>query len=99
MLNIVAACAHAIRPYIRGELRPRGDLVFAAVADEEAGGMKGSYRLTKEHWHLVGADFMLSEVAYPRVGTSQAVPVSIGEKGSFFARLKTSGIPARGSSP
>lgn len=93
MLNIVAACAHAIRPYIRGELRPRGDLVFAAVADEEAGGMKGSYRLTKEQWHLVGADFMLSEVAYPRVDTSQAVPVSIGEKGSFFVRLKTTGIP------
>ncbi len=38
MLNIVAACEHAVRPRIRGELRPRGDLVFAAVAGEEAGG-------------------------------------------------------------
>ncbi|MFW2380157.1 MAG: M20/M25/M40 family metallo-hydrolase [Acidimicrobiales bacterium] len=99
MLNIVAASAHAVRPYIRGELQPRGDLVFAAVADEEAGGMKGSYRLTRDHWDLVGADFMLTEVAYPRVGKSQAIPVSIGEKGSFFARLKTTGVPAHGSSP
>jgi acetylornithine deacetylase/succinyl-diaminopimelate desuccinylase-like protein len=99
MLNIVAACAHAIRPYVRGEIQPRGDLIFAAVADEEAGGMKGSYRLTRDHWDLVGADFLLTEVAYPMAGTSQAIPVSIGEKGSFFARLKTTGIPAHGSSP
>lgn len=99
MLNIAAACAHAVRPYVRGELQPRGDVVFAAVADEEAGGMKGSYRLTRDHWDLVGVDFLLTEVAYPRIGTSRAIPVSIGEKGSFFARLKTTGVPAHGSSP
>jgi acetylornithine deacetylase/succinyl-diaminopimelate desuccinylase-like protein len=99
MLNIVAACAQAVRPYIRGDLQPRGDLIFAAVADEEAGGMKGSYRLTRDHWDLVGADFMLTEVAYPRAGTSPAIPVSVGEKGSFFARLRTTGVPAHGSSP
>ena len=99
MLNIAAAFAQAMRPYIRGELRPRGDLVFAAVADEEAGGMKGSYRLTKNHWDLVGADFILTEVAYPRVGASPAIPVAIGEKGSFFSRLKTTGVAAHGSAP
>ncbi len=99
MLNIAAAFAHAVRPYIRGELQPRGDLIFAAVADEEAGGMKGSYRLVRDHWDLVGADAMLTEVAYPRAGTSRAIPVAIGEKGSFFARLKTTGVPAHGSMP
>lgn len=99
MLNIVAASAYAIRPYIRGEQRPRGDLVFAAVADEEAGGMKGSYRLTKNHWDLVGADYMLTEVAYPRAGRSPAIPVAIGEKGSFFSRLRTTGVPAHASTP
>ena len=101
MLNMAAAFAHAVRPYIRGELEPRGDLIFAAVADEEAGGMKGAYRLTKNYWNLVGADYLLTEVAYPKVnlGTNKAIPVSIGEKGSFFSRLKTTGVPGHGSVP
>ncbi len=99
MLNMVAAFAVAIRPYVRGQIQPRGDLIFAAVADEEAGGSHGSYPLVKNHWDLVGADFLLTEVAYPSVGTSTAIPVAIGEKGSYFSRLKTTGTPAHGSVP
>ena len=99
MLNMVAAFAVAMRPYVRGEIQPRGDLVFAAVADEEAGGSYGSYPLVKNHWDLVGADFLLTEVAYPGVGDSSAIPVAIGEKGSYFSRLKTTGTPAHGSVP
>lgn len=99
MLNIVAAFAYAARPYIRGEVRPRGDIVFAAVADEEAGGMKGAYRLVRDHWDLVGADYLLTEVAYPKVTTNAAIPVAMGEKGSYFSRLKTTGVPAHGSAP
>ena len=101
MLNIVAAFAEAVRPYIRGERQPRGDIVFAAMADEEAGGSKGAYPLTRDHWDLVGTDYLLTEVAYPTVsiGSGQAVPVAIGEKGSYFSQLKTTGAPGHGSVP
>jgi acetylornithine deacetylase/succinyl-diaminopimelate desuccinylase-like protein len=34
MLNVTAAMAAAVRPYLTGERRARGSLVFAAVADE-----------------------------------------------------------------
>lgn len=101
MLNVTAAMAMAIRPYITGEKHPAGDLVFAAVADEESGGSYGARHLVDNNWDLVGADFLLTEVAYPPVGGSSdsGIPVSVGEKGPFWSILKTSGTPGHGSAP
>jgi acetylornithine deacetylase/succinyl-diaminopimelate desuccinylase-like protein len=101
MLNVTAAMAVAAGPYLRGEKVPRGDLVFAAVADEEAGGRLGAKPLVDEHWDLVKADYLLTEVAYPSltVGGQRSVPVSIGEKGAYWSTLKTSGAPGHGSAP
>jgi acetylornithine deacetylase/succinyl-diaminopimelate desuccinylase-like protein len=101
MLNVTAAMAVAARPYLNGERRPAGDLVFAAVADEEGGGRLGALRLVEDHWDLVRADYLLTEVAYPAltVGEHRSIPVSIGEKGAYWSILKTEGAPAHGSSP
>jgi acetylornithine deacetylase/succinyl-diaminopimelate desuccinylase-like protein len=101
MLNIGASFAHAFRPYLHGELHPRGDLIFVAVADEEAGGAHGAHHLVKHRWDLVGADYMLTEVAYPKVsiGSGDVIPIAIAEKGSHFSRLRTSGVPGHGSAP
>lgn len=101
MLNVTAAMATAARPYLTGEKRPRGDLVFAAVADEEAGGPLGAMPLARDRWDLVGADYLLTEVAYPALGSGdrRAVPVSIGEKGAYWSILKTHGSPGHGSAP
>lgn len=101
MLNVTAAMAVAVRPYLTGERIPRGDLIFAAVADEEAGGRYGAMPLVEDRWDLVGADFLLTEVAYPGLssGGSRAVPVSIGEKGAYWSVLKTVGTPGHGSLP
>ncbi|MGH8873402.1 MAG: M20/M25/M40 family metallo-hydrolase [Acidimicrobiia bacterium] len=101
MLNVTAAMSSAVRPYLNGEKTPRGDLVFAAVADEETGGRLGASRLVEERWGLVGADYLLTEVAYPglEVGDHRAVPVSIGEKGAYWSVLETKGRPGHGSTP
>jgi acetylornithine deacetylase/succinyl-diaminopimelate desuccinylase-like protein len=101
MLNITAAFAIAARPYVRGDLAPRGDLIFVAVADEEAGGIQGAYQLVKNRWDLVGADYLLTEVAYPQVssGSGEPIPVAVAEKGSHFSRLTTTGVPGHGSAP
>lgn len=101
MLNITAAMAAAAKPYVTGEATPRGDLVLAAVADEEAGGRYGAAALVEERWDLVGADFLLTEVAYPGIGGEHGamVPVSIGEKGVFWSALRTTGTPGHGSTP
>jgi len=101
MLNVTASMATAVRPYLTGEKAPRGDLVFAAVADEEAGGRLGALPLVEERWDLVRADFLMTEVAYPAltVGDHRSVPVSIGEKGAYWSILKTHGAPGHGSAP
>lgn len=101
MLNVTAAMAAAVKPYVVGQLRPRGDLVFAAVADEEAGGRYGAAALVDQRWDLVGADYLLTEVAYPPLATGggRMVPVSVGEKGAFWSALRATGTPGHGSTP
>jgi acetylornithine deacetylase/succinyl-diaminopimelate desuccinylase-like protein len=101
MLNVTASMAVAVRPYIRGELRPTGDLIFVALADEESGGRFGAAPLVEEHWGLVGADYLLTEVAYPGIEGARepAVPVSVGEKGPFWSILRATGTPGHGSAP
>jgi acetylornithine deacetylase/succinyl-diaminopimelate desuccinylase-like protein len=101
MLNVTAAMAVAVRPYLTGERTPAGDLVFAAVADEEAGGRLGAMHLVDEHWDLVGADHLLTEVAYPALTgeSGRWVPVTVGEKGAYWSILTAEGVPAHGSAP
>jgi acetylornithine deacetylase/succinyl-diaminopimelate desuccinylase-like protein len=101
MLNVTAAMAVAARPYITGELVPRGDLLFVALADEEAGGALGAMPLTEERWDDVQVDYMLTEVAYPQMSysTEPAIPVATGEKGAFWSMLRATGTPGHGSAP
>ena len=101
MLNVTAAMAVAARPYIRGELEPRGDLIFIGAADEEAGGIHGAHALVDQRWDLVGADYLLTEVAYPAPShlNEPMVPVAVGEKGAFWSILQASGTPGHGSAP
>lgn len=101
MLNVTSAMAVAVSPYLRGEIEPRGDLVFAAVADEEAGGVYGAKALVEERWDLVEAPFLLTEVAYPPPDNAKetVVPVAVGEKGVFWSTVRSSGVPGHGSTP
>lgn len=101
MLNITAAMAVAARPYITGERQPRGDLIFVGAADEEAGGIHGAHALVDLRWDLVGADYLLTEVAYPPPSLVEGptVPVAVGEKGAFWSVLQAMGTPGHGSAP
>lgn len=101
MLNVTAAMSHAARPYIRGEIKPRGDLLFIGAADEEAGARYGAGALVRDRWDLVHAEYLLTEVAYPPLAyaTGPTVPVAIGEKGGFWSVLRSMGTPGHGSAP
>lgn len=58
-------------------------------------------QLVDQRWDLVGADFLLTEVAYPGIemGGRRSVPVTIGEKGAYWSILETQGTPGHGSAP
>ena len=102
MLNQTAAMAAVFKRYLQGAHQvPAGGLAFLAVADEEAGGRWGAHFLTERHWSSVGCDYVLTEIAYPPVRTvsGPAYPVSVGEKGPYWRRLKTRGIPGHASQP
>jgi acetylornithine deacetylase/succinyl-diaminopimelate desuccinylase-like protein len=102
MLNQTSAMAAVFKRFRDGRLpAPAGGLVFLAVADEEAGGKWGAHFLTREHWDTVGCDYLITEIAYPSIDTpgGPAYPVSVGEKGPYWRRLSTRGVPGHASQP
>ena len=51
------------RSRLAGEgFRPKGTLIYFGVADEEAGGALGAEWMLDQHWDVVGADFVLTEL-------------------------------------
>jgi len=61
MLNLTASMAVAVRHLLSEGFRPRGTLVYVAVADEEAGGQYGAEWLVDHHYDLVGASYVVTE--------------------------------------
>jgi acetylornithine deacetylase/succinyl-diaminopimelate desuccinylase-like protein len=83
------------------EGRHRGDLVFLALADEEASGRWGSQALTENHWDEVKADYMVTELGGFFIGTDRgpAAFCTVGEKGVAWVKLTARGTPGHGSMP
>ena len=102
MLNVTAAMAVVFKRYLTGRRTPlRGDLMYLAVADEEAAGTHGAKYITDHAWDQVGADYVLTEIAYPPIDLGGGVryPVSVGEKGPFWTHVHSAGTPGHGSTP
>ncbi len=98
MLNVTAAMANIYRGLTNGSLpAPKGDVILAAVADEEAGGQYGAIHLIEEAWETVACDVVLTEVAGPRLG--DAIPVTVAEKGPAWRNVSMRGIAGHGSQP
>ena len=77
------------------------DVIFTAVADEEAGCRRGSMFLVDEHPDKVRAELMLGEVggfSLELFGTT-FYPIQVAEKGVVWLRAKYTGQPGHGSMP
>ncbi|POH64828.1 acetylornithine deacetylase [Cryobacterium zongtaii] len=99
MLYLTASYAVVIRDLAMGPFRPRGDLVFAAVADEESGSRHGVGWLTEHRLDLIDADFVLTESGGAPVGVRPSITTTVGEKGIAGRRLVVHGTPGHGSAP
>jgi acetylornithine deacetylase/succinyl-diaminopimelate desuccinylase-like protein len=76
------------------------DLVFVAVADEEAGGLKGAGWLTENHPQLVMCSDVINEGGYGLTDTDPPIMAcSLSEKAVFWLRLSARGTPGHGSMP
>lgn len=101
MLNLTSSMAVAFRRLAREGFRPRGTLVYFAVADEEAAGTLGAQWMADNHYDAIRSDYVLSESG----GVVQATPegrlvtLTPEEKGVAWRRLRVRGTPGHGSMP
>ena len=92
----------AFLEFKRKGLRPCRDLIFLAVADEEAGGINGVKYLLDHHGQEFQADLVINEGGF---GLSGVLPdrhlfmIATAEKGVCRLKLTRSGPPGHGSTP
>ena len=101
MLNLTSSMAVAVRRLARGGFRPRGDLVFIGIADEEGLGIHGASWLTEHLAEEVRTDYLITEAGgFPMTSPDGVrLPVITGEKGVFWCTLTVRGTPGHGSQP
>ena len=101
MLNITSSMAVAFRTLAEGGFRPTGDLIYFAVADEEAGSAHGAQWMADNHPERIRAEYVLTENGGLHSGPAgaPAIGVNIGEKGVAWRRLRVRGEPGHGSMP
>src|SRR5690606_27409960 len=101
MKNMAAMSAAIMRRLARDKTRLRRDVIFAAVADEEAGCDHGSRFLVEEHPELVRAEYALGESGgfSLNLGGTTFYPIQVAEKGVCWLRAVARGEPGHGSMP
>lgn len=101
MLNLTSSMAVAFRHIIKSGKRYPGDIVYFAVADEEAGGTHGAEQLVRDQWDALKCDYVLTEFGgipfQSPAGTT--LLITTAEKGIGWRRLKVKGTPGHGSRP
>src|SRR3954468_2873689 len=83
MLNLTASMAVAFRHLATTGFRPRGDLIYFAVADEESGSAHGMQWMADHEPDAIRADYVLTESGGLHMGSSEQplISVDVGEKG------------------
>jgi acetylornithine deacetylase/succinyl-diaminopimelate desuccinylase-like protein len=101
MLNLTASMAVAVSRLARSGWKPRGTLVYLAVADEEALGTYGAEWLTPHASDAVRADYVITESGGIPMPTAEGIklPVIVGEKGAYWCELIVRGTPGHASQP
>src|SRR6185503_12227450 len=101
MKNMVAMCAAIMRRLASERTKLSRDVIFAAVADEEAGCDHGSRFLVERHPELVRAEYALGEVGgfTMHLAGTEFYPVQVAEKGLCWVRARFTGEPGHGSMP
>lgn len=97
MLNLTSSMAVAFRHLARTGQRPKGDLIYFAVADEEAGGTNGAKVLLENHWDHLQCDYVLTE--FGGIPINDSLLLTTAEKGVAWRRLHVGGTPGHGSMP
>src|SRR5690242_3969210 len=96
MLNTTSSMAVAFNRLARSGFKPRGDLLYIGVADEEAAGIHGAKWLVENEADAVRADFVITEfggMRMPLGGGGPKFPVMVAEKGTYWSTIRVGGTP------
>ncbi|MGZ3429156.1 MAG: M20/M25/M40 family metallo-hydrolase, partial [Polyangia bacterium] len=101
MKHMAVMSALVVARLKREGVTPTRDIIFAGVADEEAGCDHGSRWLVDHHPELVRAEFALGEAGGFSVRLNGRViyPIQVAEKGAVWMKLRATGRPGHGSMP
>jgi acetylornithine deacetylase/succinyl-diaminopimelate desuccinylase-like protein len=85
----------------RNNVKLKGDVILAATADEEQGGLAGADYLLRNYPQKIFADYVLNEGGGLAVPTrnKNVYTVQTAEKGILWFRVKAKGTPGHGSMP
>jgi acetylornithine deacetylase/succinyl-diaminopimelate desuccinylase-like protein len=101
MKNMAAMSVAILRRLAVDKPRLARDVIFAGVADEEAGCDLGSRFLVEQHPELVRAEYAIGESGgfSLHLGDATFYPVQVAEKGLCWVRARWRGEPGHGSMP
>ncbi|MHB8244251.1 MAG: M20/M25/M40 family metallo-hydrolase [Acidimicrobiales bacterium] len=101
MLNLTASMSLAFARLAQSGFAPKGTLVLAAVADEEALGSHGAGWLTEHAASAVQADYVITESGgIPlHMPAGKLLPIPVAEKGTCWCRLRITGEAGHASQP
>ena len=99
MLNLTSTMAVAFRHLARSGFRPRGTLLYLAVADEEALGTWGAKYLVEHELDAMRSDYVITETGGFQVQTKAGprLPIMVEEKGTFWSKIVVHGTPGHAS--
>jgi len=101
MLGLTASMAVTFRHLADSGFRPKGDLIFFGVADEESGSKYGAQWMADNHPDAIRSDYVLTENGGLHGGSESrpTIGMNVGEKGVAWRRLRVRGTPGHGSRP
>ncbi|MCJ7560215.1 M20/M25/M40 family metallo-hydrolase [Candidatus Bathyarchaeota archaeon] len=85
----------------RNSVKLKGDVLLAATADEEKGGIAGADYLLRNYPQKIFADYVLNEGGGLAISTRNrnVYTVQTAEKGILWFKVKVKGVPGHGSMP
>jgi len=101
MKNMAAMCTAIMRRLAQTGAKLERDVIFAAVADEEAGCDLGSRFLVEQHRAKVEAEYAIGESGgfSLHLGDTTFYPIQVAEKGFCWVKARITGEPGHGSMP
>ena len=99
MLCLTSSMAVAMKEITRRGIRPKGDLIYFGVADEEAGSVYGAKWMIDNHWDAIECDYVLTELGGFRLGDGRSIGMASAEKGVAWRKISVGGTPGHGSVP